>query len=294
MRRNQVFVPYKCKCQMRQFVFKPKALCLSCKNPYVGDTPQGRNAGIGRFAIDVAHSVVEEAIADMAIPGKNLWLKKDVRCDELSLTGGSKADIAILNKEIDEDVQPHHIECIFEVKISLVWNWELVGDEVRLAGDCDQHTGNPSLLRSDNILKAIGKAGLFRGSSPLSARIPFIVLGNTGVSNTYMNKIDYLVRSGLIQRFINLTPELAVADTGYRETLSRMQSPQGGYVTARTISEFRKMLESVLTADARYFSSMMHLGELGIIIRSIDLAQEPRAIGEQFLERILATNRDMP
>jgi hypothetical protein len=109
-----------------------------------------------------------------------------------------------------------------------------------------------------------------------------------------MNKIDYLVRSGLIQRFINLTSELAVADIGYRETLSRMQSPQGGYVTARTISEFRKMLESVLTADARYFSSMMHLGELGIIIRSIDLAQEPRAIGEQFLERILATNRDMP
>jgi hypothetical protein len=55
------------------------------------------------------------------------------------------------------------------------------------------------------------------------------------------------------------------------------------------------MLEGALTADARYFSSVMRLDRVGIIIRAtIDLAKKPRAIGEQFHKRILATNRDMP
>ncbi len=74
-------------------------------------------------------------------------------------------DVAIC--KTDSIVQgPENIIAIFEVKMSVVWNWELfnIGSKhsLKCVGDFRTHRGNPGLLRSDSILKAIGKSTIVK------------------------------------------------------------------------------------------------------------------------------------
>lgn len=74
----------------------------------------------------------------------------------------------------ESKLSPNEIKLIIEVKMSLVWNWELDINSHKITeiGDYKTHTGNPGLLRSDSMLKAIGKCINTRVSNYQSAKIP--------------------------------------------------------------------------------------------------------------------------
>jgi hypothetical protein len=42
--------------------------------------------------------------------------------------------------------------------MSIIWNWKLRNSNLKCVGDYKTHRGNPSLLRLDSILKAIGRS----------------------------------------------------------------------------------------------------------------------------------------
>jgi hypothetical protein len=60
--------------------------------------------------------------------------------------------------------------------MSIVWNWELKNNQLICLGDFKTHKGNPGLLRSDSMLKAIGKNINIRVSGIGASRIPIIIL----------------------------------------------------------------------------------------------------------------------
>mgnify|MGYP000885732811 FL=1 len=95
--------------------------------------------------------------------------------------------------------------------MSIIWNWELVfkdehSFDLICIGDYKTHQGNPSLLRSDTMLKAIGKSINIRISSLLSSKIPIIVIGNSPINISYYKKADQLRSSGIIQGFWSVNP----------------------------------------------------------------------------------------
>ena len=125
---------------------------------------------------------------------------RGVICDEIGLTNQSPADIAICT--VNSIVQnPENIRALFEVKMSIVWNWELINGEIRCLGDYKTHKGNPGLLRSDSMLKAIGKSINIRVSGYQASKIPIIILGNTPVTHSYQSKVDHLKKA---EKFLSL------------------------------------------------------------------------------------------
>jgi len=98
-----------------------------------------------------------------------------------------------------------NIKLLFEIKMSVVSNYKFTKpNEIQLVGDYTQHKGNPSLLRSDSMLKAIGKSINIRVSGIESIKIPIIVLGNSPITSSYVKKVDFLKQSGVIQGFWSL------------------------------------------------------------------------------------------
>ena len=131
-------------------------------------------------------------------------------CEEIELTKLSPADVALC-KTKDVVQKAENIILLLEVKMSVVWNWELkkIGNKEELVclGDYNSHQGNPSLLRSDTMLKAIGKSINIRVSSYKAAKIPVVVIGNTPISNSYYEKVDHLKKCGIIQGFWSVNPK---------------------------------------------------------------------------------------
>lgn len=133
----------------RYFAYQPKT--------YKGikTTLQSRNSLIGRFTEKYSVDLLE----DFAL--KHKWFAvQGVICEEIGLSSQSSADVAICKtKDIIQRVE--NILIIFEIKMSIVWNWELkqVGkkEELICLGDYKSHHGNPRLLRSDSMLKALEK-----------------------------------------------------------------------------------------------------------------------------------------
>ncbi len=167
-------------------------------------TLQSRNAFIGAYTEKWALELLKEIAKEL-----NTYAVRNVVCEELELTKGSPADITICKTDFVIQ-KPQDIIAIFEVKMSIVWNWELLKNNSKFSlkclGDFKTHQGNPGLLRSDSMLKAIGKSITVRISSLESAKIPIIVLGNTPVTKSYYSKIDNLRNYGIIQGFWSLNP----------------------------------------------------------------------------------------
>jgi len=78
--------------------------------------------------------------------------------------------------------------------MSVVWNWELVNieqdEKLICIGDFKTHRGNPGLLRSDSMLKAIGKSINIRVSGDKASKIPFIILGNSLITDSYIKMLS--------------------------------------------------------------------------------------------------------
>ena len=148
-------------------------------------TLQSRNALIGNFTEKWTTDLIHEIVKD-----KGLFAVQGAICDEIALTNMSPADIAISrSKSINQRAED--ILAIIEVKMSIVWNWELQKSKsLSCIGDYKSHQGNPGLLRSDSMLKGIGKSINIRVSSFKATTIPIIVMGNTPITNSYYPKVD--------------------------------------------------------------------------------------------------------
>ena len=172
---------------------------------------------------------------------------------------------------------------IFEVKMSIVWNWELVrtsdGFNLVCIGDYKTHQGNPGLLRSDSMLKAIGKSINIRVSSFGASKIPIIILGNTPITKSYYEKVDHLKKNGVIQGFWSVNPN-PLDNNG--ENIK--QTEQMGFYRFDDYQELEQFSLDLLTEEKEFFSSMQTKRRLGEIIEIANKEQTYEDKAQRFLE----------
>lgn len=216
-----------------------------------GQTLQSRNSLIGQFTEKWAKTVFEPIARDLGLSAVN-----NVICDELGLSRQSSADLAFCTTA--KTIQPpENIKLIFEIKMSVVSNYRFTHpDRIELVGDYKQHKGTPGLLRSDSMLKAIGKSINIRVSGLSSTKIPVVVLGNSPITASYIKKVDFLKMSGVIQGFWSLNPNPT-------ESEFIKMTPKEGFQTIQSIDALSSLCKSLIKTDMNYFSSMTSKVNLG-------------------------------
>ena len=215
---------------------------------------QSRNSLIGHFTETWAKNILSPIAKKF-----NLYALNNVVCEEIGLTKQSSADIAFC-KTLNTNQNPENIKIIFEVKMSIVSNYKVKNNNIIYIGDYKTHCGNPSLLRSDSMLKSIGKSINIRVSSIKSSHIPIVILGNSPITENYVKKVDMLKKTGVIQSFISLNPNPTKSNY-IKET------PNFGFRTIDKEKDLFGLLESLLTNELNYFSAMLSKEELGNIIK---------------------------
>ena len=180
----------------RYLAYIPKKITSS------GYTLQSRNSLIGQFT----EKWCQQLLSPIARKFK-LYAVSNVICQAAGLSKQSRADIAFCKSD-KQNQKYEDIKMIFEVKMSLLSNYEFDTNQktVKLIGDYKTHKGNPSLLRSDSMLKAIGKLINIRVANPNTRNIPLVVLGNSPITKHYEKKVDSLKSLGVIQGFLSLNP----------------------------------------------------------------------------------------
>jgi len=257
----------------RYYAYWPK----SYKGPK--STLQARNALIGRFTERWSTDLLSEFARS-----KGYYAVQGAVCGEISLPKNSSADVAICRTE-SVNQKPDDILLIIEVKMSVVWNWELrreaEGEKLTCLGDYRTHKGNPGLLRSDTMLKAIGKSINVRVSEPRASRIPILVLGNTPITPNYYRKVDYLQRSGVIQGFwsVNSRP---LDNDGENIKVTEGE----GFYRIDAYEELLSKLEELFTRRIEFFSSMRPKDELGRFIEIANKETTYEEKAEKFLTLI--------
>jgi hypothetical protein len=238
-----------------------------------GKALQSRNSLIGNFTEKWTKSFFSEIAESL-----NLYAVNSVVCEELGLSKQTSADLAFCTTE--EIVQKaENIKLICEVKMSVVSNYKFINEEnIALEGDYHSHKGQPSLLRSDSMLKAIGKSINIRVSGTSSTKIPILVLGNTPITQSYIKKVDFLKKSGVIQGFISLNPN--IEGGGLKE------SPEKGFQTFLNYKDIADFCKDLINTDLNYFSSMLSKSDLGKIITIANQEKTEIAKAEKFLSLI--------
>jgi len=133
-------------------------------------TLQSRNSLTGEFTEKWATDIL-----DSIVKPNGLYAVKGAICEEIALLKNPPADVVISTSNNIVQIASE-IKAIFELKMSVVWNWEYKKNikELICIGNYKTHKGNPGLLRSDSMLKAIGKSINIRVSSFFSSKIPII------------------------------------------------------------------------------------------------------------------------
>lgn len=205
-----------------------------------------------------------------------LFAINNVECEEIGLSKKSSADLAFCTTN-DSLQRPENIKLIFEIKMSIVSNYTFSSGQIKLIGDYKSHKGNPSLLRSDSMLKAIGKAINIRVSSIKSRNIPIIIIGNSPITDHYTHKVDYLKIAGVIQGFWSLNPQ---------PTLSKciLGTKGKGFRTISDINSLEILCNELLHQGMNYFSSMISKPKLGELIRIANLETTDIKKAEKFLD----------
>jgi hypothetical protein len=239
-----------------------------------GQTLQSRNALIGNFT-ETWTKKLFEPIAEKF----NLYAINNVECPEIGLPKNSRADMAFCT--VDSTAQSaQNIKLIFEIKMSIVSNYKFVApNSIEFIGDYKTHQGNPSLLRSDSMLKAIGKSINIRVSGTDSTEIPIIVLGNSPISINYRHKVDFLKTAGVVQGFWSLNPNPTKSD--YIKSSEKM-----GFQTIEKTNEIEVLINDILNTKLNYFSSMVSHKKLGEYIRIANQEPTDEAKAEKFLSLI--------
>lgn len=244
---------------------------------YIGkkSTLQSRNALIGNFtekySVDLLQSFAKS---------KNLFAVQGAICNEIGLTSQSPADVALCKSKQREQIA-QDIIAIFEVKMSIVWNWELKNNQLICLGDFKIHKGNPGLLRSDSMLKAIGKSINIRVSSHNASKIPIIILGNTPITESYIKKVDHLFSAGIIQGFWSVNPNPLDSDGD-----NLKHTPKNGFVRMDSCEQLNQKLDDLLAEKQEFFSTMKSRKKLGEIIEIANRETNFEAKAEKFLNLI--------
>jgi hypothetical protein len=242
-------------------------------------TLQSRNAFIGAYTEKWCLEVLQPIAKEL-----NTYTVRNVVCEELELTKSSPADVAIC--KTDSVIQkPEDIIAIFEVKMSIVWNWQLLNEKSKFSlkclGDYKTHSGTPGLLRSDSMLKAIGKSIAVRISTLDAAKIPIIILGNTPINKSYYTKVDNLKNYGIIQGFWSLNPE-PLDNNGENIKVTDKK----GYRRFDTFSEFKEKLLALLKEDLMFFGGMKPKDDLGKFIEIANKEDTYEEKAEKFLNLV--------
>lgn len=253
------------------YAYAPKG----CSNE--GQTLQSRNKLIGEFTEKWCKELIEPIAKK-----HSLFAVNGVVCEELGLTKQSPADLAICTEDSTEQ-KPEKIKLIFEIKMSIVSNYKYNEGSIECVGDYTTHKGNPSLLRSDSMLKAIGKSVNIRVSGNKSATIPIVILGNSPITSNYEEKVDHLTQTGVIQRFISINPNPT-------EKEFMKETNNEGFVTPKNYSELETICDDILTNDYFYFSGNKNKKELGEIILTASKEKSEIECATKFLE-LIKTNR---
>lgn len=243
-----------------------------------GQTLQSRNSLIGSFTENWCKKIFEP-IAKR----NNLFAINGAVCEDIGLTKQSSADLVFSNID-NKYLKPENIKIIFEIKMSIISNYRYLKNkkQIKYIGDYKQHKGNPSLLRSDSMLKAIGKSINIRVSGIESSKIPIIILGNSPITDSYTKKVDFLKSSGVIQGFWSLNPKPT-------ETKDYISSSKGkGFITLQQEEEIHKLIKDLLTLEMHFFSSMLPKSELGNIIKIASQEITDVARAEKFLSLLRA------
>jgi len=238
-------------------------------------TLQSRNAFIGSYT--------EKWVKDLLTPLARefeAYAIHNVVCDEIGLGERSPADVAIV-KTPKREQKPEDILLLVEVKMSIVWNWEYHPEsgDLDCIGDFTTHQGNPGLLRSDTMLKAIGKSINIRVSGYQSSKIPIIVIGNTPIMKTYYKKVDFLKKAGIIQGFYSVNPN--PLDKPSKNNIK--STPEKGFLRVDKINELYNNLKHIIEEDKEFFSSMLPKKELGRIIEVANREPTYEKKAEKFL-----------
>lgn len=239
-------------------------------------TLQSRNSLVGSFTEKWVTDLI-----DRIVRIKNLHAVQGAICNELGLSKASPADI-IISKNNRLEQKPEDILAIFEVKMSIVWNWEYKKEssELRCIGNYKTHQGNPGLLRSDSMLKAIGKSANIRASSLKSSKIPIVIIGNTPITNNYYDKVDYLKNMGFIQGFWSVNPNPIDSEDNIKST------KKGGFYRFDNEKELATHVWDLILEERNFFSSMKNKEELGKIIETANRKHTYKEKAEEFLKLI--------
>ena len=236
------------------------------------NTLQSRNALIGDYTETWTRDLLEHCVR-----AENLYAVQGARCKELGLTPQSEGDVVIARKN-NNQLDSNDILVIFEVKMSVVWNWEYKGNRFVRLGDYKTHKGQPGLLRSDSMLKAIGKAINIRVSSPRGSLIPIIVIGNTPIRGSYHDKVDRLNNGGIIQGFWSVNPKPLDREETIKTTNGK------GFVQFDTYECLKRELIRFRSMETHFFSGMKSKDELGRLIEVANKEPNYEQKAEVFLK----------
>lgn len=239
-----------------------------------GQTLQSRYSLIGQFT--------EKWTKDLFAPIARhfgLHAVNSVVCESIGLPKKSNADLAFCTTN-SVNQRPENIKLIFEIKMSIVSNYKFSNpDRLSFIGDYKIHKGNPALLRSDSMLKAIGKSINIRVSGPESTKIPIVILGNSPITNSYIRKVDFLKTAGVIQGFWSLNPSPTESD-------HIRQTPKIGFQTIENLKVLQSLTSELLNQKMNYFSSMISKPRLGEFIRIANQENSDETKAEKFLQLI--------
>ncbi|MDR0971944.1 MAG: hypothetical protein LBM25_06145 [Bacteroidales bacterium] len=250
------------------YVYVPKG-----ENSY-NQTMQSRNSLVGQFTEKWCNQLLSSIAKEF-----NLYAVNGVICQEIGLTKQSRADLCFCTTN-DVVQKAENIKLLFEIKMSIVSNYKYVNNEkIEFVGDYKTHNGNPSLLRSDSMLKAIGKSINIRVEGISSRKIPIVVLGNSPITKGYIDKVDYLQKAGIVQGFWSLNPTPTNMDF-------IKQSPNKSFDTIYNKNQLLDKCSHLLKEDLNFFSSMMSKQRLGEIIFLASKETSDEKIAEKFLTLI--------
>lgn len=238
---------------------------------------------IGNFTEKWSKNIIKKAIDN----DDKLYAVQGAICDEIALTRNSPGDVVISRKEGVEQ-KTEDIIVIFEIKMSLVWNWKYIKENqkrnrFKCIGDYKSHSCNPGMLRSDSMLKAIGKSVNIRISSPKASQIPIIILGNTPITQSYYDKVDRLCKTGIIQGFWSVNPEPL---DGKNRKYNIKTTQKNGFFRFDSLEELKKRIRLLCSQEKTFFSFMKSKKEIGKIIEIANNQKTYEEKGELFIRLI--------
>ncbi len=237
-----------------------------------GQTLQSRNSLIGQYTEKWCKDFFQPIAENLG-----LFAVNNVICPELGLTVRSDADLAFCTTN-ETHQKTENIKLLFEIKMSIVNNYQYINKQVNYIGDYKTHKGNPSILRSDSMLKAIGKSINIRVSGTATTKIPIVILGNTPITKNYLKKVDFLKNAGIIQSFISLYP---------KPTTDFIKNTVGkGFQTFDQYNKLSEYIIEIVNSDMNFFSSMLPKRRLGQIITISAKENNDIAKAEKFLSLI--------